>query len=150
MTSQQRTLTHWDPISDLEWFRSPMRAGRSGEPVHRLWGDESGRLSPAIDIAEDDEQFILTVELPGTRIEDVTVEVHAGTLTIRGEKRNEREERKEHRRSIERSYGTFSRSFTLPSNANDAKVSAAFDAGVLTVTVAKAEEAKPRTVAIKP
>ena len=142
-TTPERSIARWDPIADLDWFRSPFFLGR--EPV----AASVRPFSPAIDVAEDDGNYVVTAEIPGTRREDITVEVHGGTLTIRGEKRNEREERDEHRSFVERSFGTFSRSFTLPANADDRKVDASFEAGVLTVTIAKSEEAKPRTVAIK-
>jgi HSP20 family protein len=102
-----------------------------------------------VDISEDDGNYIVTAELPGTKREDVTVELEDDVLTIRGEKRNERDEKKEKRRIVERSYGTFSRSFTLPANADGEKVSAKFDNGVLTVTIAKRPETKPRVVDIK-
>jgi HSP20 family protein len=72
-----------------------------------------------------------------------------GVLTIRGEKRNEREEKKEQSRWIERSYGSFSRSFTLPSNAQNERIKAEFHDGILTIEVPKAEEAKPKVISIK-
>jgi len=145
-TTPERTLSHWDPIAELDWFRNPFLVRRdSGVPRS---GTERG-FSPAIDVSEDDARYIVTAEIPGTDRDDITVEVHGGTLTIRGEKRNEREEHDEHRSFVERSFGTFSRSFTLPTNADNSKVDASFDAGVLTVTIAKSDEAKPRTVAIK-
>ena len=81
--------------------------------------------------------------------DDVTIEVHDGVLTIRGEKRDERDERKEQARHIERFYGSFSRSFSLPSNADGEHVKARFDQGVLTITVPKLAASKPRVVAIK-
>jgi HSP20 family protein len=79
----------------------------------------------------------------------VTVELEDDLLGIRGEKRNEREDKKEKRRLVERSYGAFSRSFTLPSNADPDRIDATFKDGVLTVTIAKRPEAKPRVVDIK-
>ena len=100
-------------------------------------------------IVEDGDRYVVTIELPGTKKEDVTVEMSDRVLTIRGEKRNEREEKKEHSRWVERSYGSFSRSFTLPANAVGDRVKASFEDGVLTVHVPKSEEAKPRTISIK-
>ncbi|MEN8160261.1 MAG: Hsp20/alpha crystallin family protein, partial [Myxococcota bacterium] len=107
------------------------------------------RLEEMRALLEDEKNFIVTAELPGTKREDVTVELEDDLLTIRGEKRNEREEKKEKRRFVERSYGTFSRSFTLPANANADKVSASFKDGVLTVLIGKRPESKPRVVNIK-
>jgi HSP20 family protein len=148
--SQKKTaeVTSWDPLRELDLFRSgwPFR-----DLPSRLRGSlgEAASWAPALDVVENDDKYVVTVELPGTKKDDVTVEVHENVLTIRGEKRNEREEEKEQRRYVERTYGSFSRSFTLPSNADGERVSAAFRNGVLTVDVAKREEAKPSVVAVK-
>ncbi len=146
---EKRGLIRFDPFADFEWFPAFPR-GRA-----RDWFDalltrgEGGKLLPAIDIAEDDGSYVVTAELPGTKREDVTVEVSEGMLTIRGEKKSEREEKKEQRRYVERSFGTFSRAFTLPSDADADRVQASFKDGVLTVTIAKAAEKKARTVDVK-
>jgi HSP20 family protein len=102
-----------------------------------------------VDIAEDDESFVVTAEVPGAKPEDVTVEVHEGVLTLRGEKKSEREEKREHARYVERTYGSFSRSFRLPDNADGERVGATFKDGVLSLQIPKREEAKPRTVHIQ-
>jgi HSP20 family protein len=104
---------------------------------------------PALDISDDDEQYSITVELPGGKKDDVHVEVHDDTLTIRGEKKSEREEKKEQRRYVERSYGTFSRSFSLPSDADAEHIDASFKDGVLTIRLPKTEAKKPRAIAVK-
>ena len=88
------------------------------------------------------------MELAGAKKEDVTVEAHDQVLTIRGEKSNERSDENEQRRYVERSFGTFSRSFTFPANADAESVKASFSDGVLTVEIAKREEAKPKTIAV--
>ena len=136
----------WDPFEGSDWFPSLRRA--RGD-LAELFGRGEGRFLPAIDIGEDDGQYVVTAELPGTQREDVTVELKDGMLTIRGEKKSEREEKKEHRRYVERSYGTFSRAFTLPSDADQDRIQAAFKDGVLTVTIGKSAETKPKTVDIK-
>jgi len=134
----------WEPLRELGF---PSRFSR--------WMDEAfgsgarGRLAPAVDISEDDGKYVVTAEIPGTKREDITVEAHEGALTIRGEKRSEREEKKEQARWVERSYGSFSRSFTLPGNADTEHVTASFRDGVLTIEIPKAEQSKPRSVAIK-
>ena len=107
------------------------------------------RYAPPMDIAERDDAYAITVELPGTNKDDVTVEVHEGVLTIRGEKRSEREEKNEQRHYVERTYGSFSRSFRLPANADEGRVNAAFKDGVLTIEIAKTEEAKPKVVSVQ-
>lgn len=150
MTERETGVTRWDPFAELELFDRPFGAGRGRDLMQRMWGrPEAGGAMPAMDIAEDDDRYVITVELAGAKKDDATVEVHDGILTIRGEKRSEREETKEQSRYVERRYGSFSRSFTLPANADSDKIEASFDAGVLTVTLAKASEAKPRTVVIK-
>jgi len=149
---KERSVTRFDPFAELEWRPawSPF-FGREGRSLlDEFWGRTGARgLAPAVDITEDDGSYVVTAELPGTNREDVTVELEGDLLTLRGEKRNEREEKKEKRRFVERSYGTFSRPFTLPSNADPERINASFKDGVLTVTIGKRPEAKPRVVDIK-
>jgi HSP20 family protein len=148
--TEPRSVGRWDPFADWEslssWpFRSLAWPSRGSEG---LWG-QPGRFAPAIDVGEAEGHYTITAELPGVKKDDVTVEVHDGVLTIRGEKRSEREEKGEHGRHFERTFGSFSRSFTLPGQADADQVDARFEDGVLTVEVRKTEAAKPRTVAIK-
>jgi HSP20 family protein len=119
--------------------------------VGRGWPTQvrAGTLVPAIDVSDDDRHYTITVELPGGRKEDLQIEVQHDTLTIRGEKKSEREEKKEQRRYVERSYGTFSRSFSLPSDADAEHIDASFKDGVLTIRLPKTEAAKPRAIAVK-
>ena len=143
-TSAVRT---WDPFRDFDLLGpwSPFRhlnTPSSGDLAAARW-------SPSVDIAESDGQFVVTVELAGASKDDVHVEVHEGVLTIRGEKRSEREESDEKRRYIERTFGSFTRSFTLPSNADGDRVEAGFKDGVLTVEIAKRGEDKPKAIAVK-
>ena len=92
---------------------------------------------------------MITTELPGVKKNDVSIELEAGVLTIHGEKKSEREEKKEKRHWVERSYGSFTRSLGLPSDAVTDRVEASFADGVLTVTIPKSEATKPRAIAIK-
>ena len=151
--SEERSVARRDPFAELsDWrpFFGPLFGREGRNLLEEVWGrSAAGRLAPSVDVSEDDGNYIVTAELPGTKREDVIVELEDDVLTIRGEKRNEREEKREKRRIVERSYGTFSRSFTLPSNADGEKISAKFDNGVLTVTIAKRPETKPRVVDIK-
>lgn len=144
-----RVPARWDPFDELDFFRGlgPFRGFSGG--LGRLLDERGVRLTPAVDITEDDSGYFVTVEVPGATKDDITVEAHEGVLTIRGEKRNEREERKEHSRWVERAYGSFSRSFTLPPNAETERVKASFTDGVLTVEIPKAEEKKPRVISIR-
>ena len=105
--------------------------------------------SPLVDISEDDKEYLIKAELPDVKKEDVKVTAEAGTLTIMGERKFEKEVkgRKYHR--VERAYGSFGRSFSLPDDASPAKVSAEFKDGMLTVHLVKNEKAKPQQVEVK-
>ena len=155
-SKEPRVPSRWDPLEELDLFRawSPFR-DLSASRLGRLFEEPMGRsvaaarLSPAVDVAEHDDGYVVTAEIPGASKEDVTVEAHDGVLTLRGEKRSEREGKKEQSRWVERSYGSFSRSFTLPSNADTTRVNATFQDGVLTIEIPKAEEKKPKVISIK-
>ena len=105
---------------------------------------------PAVNVEEAADELLLTAELPGMREEDVNVDIENNILTIRGEKRESREEGDEgHRYHVwERRYGSFQRAFTLPSSVQADAIQAGFDAGILTVRMPKAPEAKARTIEI--
>lgn len=111
--------------------------------------DGRGPWAPVADIAEDDKQYAITLELPSVAKEDVKVTLENGVLSIHGERKFEKEikEKKYHR--IERAYGSFHRSFTLPDDADAKKIDAQFKDGVLTVTIPKSEEAKPKSIEVK-
>ena len=155
MAEKESKVSRWEPFGELDLLEDwhPFRElGRSPwRGLEELIGrrGRAGRLAPAMDVAEDDGQYTITVELPGAKRDDVVVELHDNVLTIRGEKKSEREEKKEQVRWVERTYGSFSRSFTLPPNADGTKVQAGFENGVLTLAIPKAEEAKPRQIHIK-
>lgn len=152
------TLEPWRPFGELEPWPSLFGESPFGIRLPRLmdelfrerpWAGAGRGLLPAIDVSDDDQRYTITVELPGASKEDVHVELQEGMLTIRGEKKREREEKKERRRYVERSYGSFSRSFRLPPDADPDRLDASFKDGVLTVAIPKTEEAKPRMIAIK-
>jgi HSP20 family protein len=102
-----------------------------------------------LDVTEADGHYVVTAEVPGVDKKDLTVECKDGALTIRGEKRSQREETKEKARLLERTYGAFSRTLVLPQDADADQVNAAFRDGVLRIDIQKKPAAKPRTVAIK-
>lgn len=151
-TDEKAVRLRRDPFQELE-LMAPFRRGLALGPW-RLFEDFLGEapraahFAPAVDVSETDEAYIVTAEIPGAKPEDVTVELHEGVLTLRGEKRSERDERREHARYVERTFGSFSRSFTLPQIANPERVDASFKEGVLTLQIPKREEAKPRTIRI--
>jgi HSP20 family protein len=123
--------------------RLPLRRGDGEE------GFSASVWAPPVDIAEDDKEYLIQVELPGVNKEDVRVSVENGVLTITGERKAEKEEkgRKFHR--IERMYGTFVRSFTLPDGTAGDKIAAEFRDGILKVHLPKSEEAKPKSIEVK-
>jgi HSP20 family protein len=153
-----RSVAPWRPFGDFEPWPSLFGEGLLSRRFPRLLDDlfrewpaaaRGQALVPAMDVTENDQRYTVTVEIPGSGKDDVHVELQEGMLTIHGEKKSEREEKKEHRRYVERTYGAFSRSFRLPPDADADHLDAAFKDGVLTITIPKTEEAKPRSIAIK-
>jgi HSP20 family protein len=147
--TRAKEVTRWDPFRDLERW-----AGLGDVPglrLRRLLAEEPGGaiVVPAVDVTEADDKYVITAEIPGVKKEDLTLELHDGVLSIRGEKRSEREETKQKARLLERTYGAFTRAFTLPADAAVDKVTASFENGVLRIEIAKRAEAKPKTIAIK-
>ena len=153
----ERRLSRYDPNRSFQPY--------GGDPFDRLFrlagfmddGFTSGARglganAPCIDIDEDENEYEVTAELPGLRPDDVHVELNQNVLTISGEKRvgfgDEKEQRRRSRWS-ERSYGRFTRSFSLPGDADSERMEARFSNGVLTIAIPKSEESKPRTIDIK-
>jgi HSP20 family protein len=121
--------------------------------VNRLFNTlfDEGRTQrwvPAMDLVEADDHFLLKADLPGLGEDDVSIEIRDHALTISGERKSEHEERERGWYRLERSFGQFSRSLTLPEGVNPDGVEAQFDRGVLTVRVPKPEQKKPRRIAI--
>ena len=146
-------LKRWNRLKDLEAFQHGLDSLLGGSPLHRSEGQEEpmavAEWSPLVDISEDDKEYLIKAELPEVKKEDVKVTAEAGTLTIMGERRFEKEEKGKRYHRVERAYGTFGRSFSLPDDASPAKVSAEFKDGVLTVHLVKDEKAKPQQVEVK-
>jgi HSP20 family protein len=140
------TVVRWDPFRDLTSLRNEMNRlfSRTGE------GPESGSVwTPAVDVFDRQDEIVLKVELPGLTAEDIDIEVDDNVLTIRGERRFEEKVEDGRYYRVERQYGQFSRSLTLPQSGVKADaITATFDSGVLEVHVPKAEEVKPRKIAV--
>ena len=113
----------------------------SEEVSNRTW-------MPPVDIQETADAYRLTAELPGLTKEDISITLENNVLRLTGERKFEKDAKKEGYHRIERTYGAFARAFTLPSQVNHDKVEAAFENGILTITVPKAEQAKPRKITI--
>ena len=107
-----------------------------------------GTFAPAVDVYEDEHNLVLKLEVPGVNEEDLNVSLENNTLTVRGDRKFENEEKKENFHRIERRYGAFTRTFRLPNTVDTEKVEAGYDKGILKITLAKRAEAKPKTIKI--
>ena len=108
-----------------------------------------GAWSPSVDIYENKDSIVLEAELPGMKPEDVNISIENNVLTVHGERKFEKKDEKDNFHRVERSYGSFTRSFTLPPTVSSENVDAVFENGILRLTMAKREEAKPRRIEIK-
>ena len=143
-------LVTYDPFRDLRTLQ---------DEVNRLFsssfsrgGDNDltrGAWSPNVDIFEDKDHIVLEAELPGMKPEDVNISIENNVLTIQGERNFEKKDDQGNFHRVERSYGSFTRSFTLPPTISSDSADAAFENGLLRLTLAKREEAKPRRIEIK-
>jgi len=118
--------------------------GSNGEEA----GSKLSTWNPSVDIYETDDALVMKAELPGVSKDDVSVDVHQNTLTLRGQRKHETEVKDEHYHRVERTYGTFQRSFVLPTMVDQEKVQATFKDGVLELRLPKLESAKSRRIAI--
>lgn len=146
------TLARWDPFRELEDVHTRLSSLFDRAPARRNGGNEAmivADWSPAVDIAEDDKGYVIKAELPEVKKEEVKVTVENGVLFLSGERRFEKEEKGRRYHRIERAYGSFVRSFTLPEDADPAHVRADFKDGLLRVHVAKGKVAKRRPHPIK-
>ena len=152
-------LTRWEP------FRTQWNPWKELEDVEKrlsaLWGRPQGKVegqkeaisvaewSPLVDITEDEKEYLIKAELPEVKREDVKLTVQDNVLAISGERRYEKEEKSKKYHRVERAYGNFLRSFTLPEDADGSKVSAEYKDGVLKVHLPKSEKATPKSIEVK-
>jgi len=143
----------WDPLRELgeienrleKYFGRPALTGNGGQKEAMT----VAQWAPAVDITEDDKEYLVKAELPDLKKEEVKVTVEDGELTISGERKFEKEEKNKKYHRIERAYGSFVRSFTLPETVNGDKVNAEFKDGLLTVHLPKDQKAKPKSIEVK-
>ena len=143
-------IVRWEPLRELSSLQNEMNrlfntafdapSGASA-PVMRRW-------VPAMDLVESADHFLLRADLPGMSEEDIEIELEDGTLTVSGERKAEHEQREEGFYRVERAFGAFSRSLTLPKGIDADAVSASFDRGVLEIRIPKPEARKPRRISI--
>lgn len=146
-------LTRWDPFKDMKELQDRIGSLFSLTPFRRGDGQEEtmtvAEWSPLVDIVEDDKEYLIKAELPEVKKENVKVTVENGVLTITGERNYEKEEKDKKYHRIERAYGSFVRSFTVPDDADASNVTADFKDGVLKLHLAKDEKARPRAIEVK-
>jgi HSP20 family protein len=146
-------LIRWEPVREIHtmqnemnrlfntFFDSPTPSNGNGHAVTRRW-------IPAMDVVETNDHFVLRADLPGLSENDVKIEVEANVLTVSGERKSEHEQESEGYYRVERAFGSFSRSLTLPEGVDADGIQASFDSGVLEVRIPKPEQQKPRKVQI--
>jgi HSP20 family protein len=143
-------ILRWEPMRDLVTTQEQFNR-LFNESFGRAFGDEeltSRAWMPAVDIYETADNLVLKAELPGINPEDVEVRVEDNTLYLKGERKFEKEAKEQNLHRVERSYGSFSRTFALPGSIDADKIQAEYKGGILTLTVPKREEAKPKTIKI--
>jgi HSP20 family protein len=144
-----KNLVTYDPFRELRSLQRDVNRLLGG--TFERGGSEmiSGQWNPSVDISENKDSIVLEAELPGMSPDDVNISIENNVLTIQGERRFEKKQDEDNFHRVERSYGSFTRSFTLPPTVSSENVDAAFENGMLRLTLAKREEAKPRKIEIK-
>jgi HSP20 family protein len=140
-------ITRWDPFRELATLQH-----RVNRLVRETSGETSlatkGAFTPAVDVYEDEQGIRLKLEVPGIEEKDLDVRIENNVLTVRGERKFEKEEKEENFRRVERRYGSFVRSFTLPTTVDSENVSAEYKNGVLSLQLVKRAEAKPKQIKV--
>jgi len=150
-------LTTWKPFRELAPFREFERMRRD---MDRFWDsflegglrkrtEEGGEWFPSLDVAETKNELVVKAEVPGMDPKNIDISISDGVLTIKGEKKEEKEEKEADYHLVERSYGAFTRSIRLPAEAQSGKINASYKNGVLKLTLPKSEEAKKKEIKIK-
>lgn len=148
-------ITRWNPFRELEEINERLNRAFGRSMLTREL-DAQGKdalvgfdWAPSVDITENNEEFQIKAELPEVKKDDVKIRVEDGVLCISGERKQEKEEQNKKWHRVERSYGSFMRTFTLPANVDETKIRADYKDGVLTMRLPKSAEAKPRAVEVK-
>ena len=143
-------LTRWDPFREFVTLQDRMnRLFRdSYGPEGREETLTTANFAPPVDVYEDEHNVALKIEVPGIEEKDIDVRIENNTLTVHGERKFEKEEKEENFRRVERRYGSFTRTFTLPRTVDQESVQADYDKGILKIKLAKREEAKPKQIKV--
>ena len=146
-------LTRWEPLREFSAMQE--RMNRMNRLFRESYSPEAPEealtttgFAPLVDIYEDEHNITLKIEVPGIDEKDIDVHIENNTLTVHGERKIEKEEKEENFRRVERQYGSFTRSFTLPTTVDPEKVSANYDKGILKISLAKKAEAKPKQIKV--
>jgi HSP20 family protein len=142
-------LTRFEPFREFATLQD--RINRVFRDSYSAGQDDSlttSSFAPAVDVYEDEHQVTLKVEVPGIDEKDIDVRVENNTLTVHGERKIEKEEKEENYRRVERQYGSFTRTFSLPTTVDTENVAATYDKGVLKITLPKKAEAKPKQIKV--
>ena len=151
MTTLTRFVPFRSPLADVAVLQNRLNAIFSdfARPEGEQESLAMGNFIPPVDVYEDAHQLVLKLEVPGIKQEDLDVRVENQTLTVKGERKLEKEEKEENFHRIERRYGTFARSFTLPQTVDTSTPKATYEHGVLTINLPKKEAAKPKQVKVE-
>ena len=146
------TLVRWDPFRELEDVSDRLNRMFNRPALDRTSGKETMVVAdwvPSVDVSETDGSYQIKAEIPDVKKEDVKVTLEDGVLTIQGERKQEKEVKGTRYHRVERSYGRFVRSFTLPDVVDEEKVKAEFKDGILNLELPKSEKAKPKAIEVK-
>src|SRR5439155_20780899 len=142
-------LTRWDPFREFSTLQDRMnRLFRDSYGDGREEALTTSTFAPPVDVYEDEHNVVLKIEVPGIDEKDIDVRVENNTLTVHGERKFEKEEKEENFRRVERQYGSFTRSFTLPTTVDAENIQANYDKGILKIELAKNAEAKPKQIKV--
>ena len=144
-------LTRWEPFREFATLQDRMNRLFRDSYSNEGGRDESliaSSFAPAVDVYEDEHKVTLKIEVPGIDEKDIDVRIENNTLTVHGERKIEKEEKEENYRRVERQYGSFTRTFTLPPTVDTEKVLANYDKGVLKISLPKKAEAKPKQIKV--
>ena len=144
-------ITRWDPYREVLTLQN--RLNSLFQDYGRGHGENdsvsTAAFVPRVDVYEDEHKIVLKLEVPGLKQEDLNIQIENNSLTVKGERKFEKEEKEENFHRIERRYGSFFRSFTVPNTVNSEAVKASYDAGVLRIELEKRAEAKPKQIKVQ-
>ncbi|HTB19141.1 MAG TPA: Hsp20/alpha crystallin family protein [Bryobacteraceae bacterium] len=143
-------IIKYAPFADTEDFPAGLRLFQ--DSINRLLSDDGVRTrpwAPAVDILETENEIVLKADVPGVELKDIDIQLENGTLTVKGARKMENEEKNKGFHRMERSYGSFVRVFTVPETVDAEQVKAGYEAGVLTITLPKKEIAKPKAIKVQ-